>query len=528
MPRSDALSDHCDCDPVKDGADIPEPWDKPVPLGSRHIMPEFPVAALPPWVGNMVNGVATETQTPADIPGTIALTTLSAAAGGRVIVRVRDGWEEPVNLYGAAVAEPGTRKSAVYRALTSPLYAAERVLNDNSSEARYEKQILRDRAEEVDRKAREVAVKDGSEANIKAAAAAARDLDEIRIPGIVQLITGDVSPEECTTILDTQDGLLAIMSAEGRIFDIITGRYSNGEPSLTPFLEGHAGDPLRVNRRGRYEWIDRPALTIGVCIQPAVLKWIASKPRLRGQGMLARFLYSVPPDLVGYRISEPPSIAAEVRGSYENTLKALVLSLAEWDDPQILALDSAARKVIVEYLALIEPRLRPEGDLFGIRDWAGKLAGAVVRIAGLIHVSGHLTDGYQKPITESTMRRAVSIGDYYATHALAAFGVMVGGPHLGLAADILGWLYPVDSREYRAVFSQRDAHRRFQERDGHPTTVEEVGAAVRLLEAHGYIRPIPPPPRSPRGGRPASPRYEVCPTPPDGTDRTPETAGDQR
>jgi hypothetical protein len=74
----------------------------------------------------MVSGVAVETQTPPDIPGTIALTALSAASAGRIAVCVRDGWEEPANLYGAAVAEPGTRKSAVYRALTAPLYAAER------------------------------------------------------------------------------------------------------------------------------------------------------------------------------------------------------------------------------------------------------------------------------------------------------------------------------------------------------------------------------------------------------------------
>ena len=277
------------------------------------------------------------------------------------------------------MAEPGTRKSAVYRALTAPLYAAEHVLNDGTDEDRYEKQVLRERLEEVDKKAREKAVKDGSQDVLKAAAA--RELDELRIPVPVQLITGDISPEECTTILDAQGGRLAIMSAEGRVFDIITGRYSNGEPCLSPFLEGHAGDPLRVNRRGRYEYIERPALTIGVCIQPAVLQWIADKPRLRGQGLLARFDYSVPPDLVGYRESEPPAASEEVRTAYDTALKAMVLSLAHWEDPMVLTLTSEARKVAVEYLALIEPRLRPDGDLYGVRDWAAKLAGGTVRKA---------------------------------------------------------------------------------------------------------------------------------------------------
>ena len=243
---------------------------------------------------------------------------------------------------------------------------------------------------------------------------------------------------------------------------------------------------LRVNRRGRYEVIERPALTIGVCIQPAVLTWIAAKPRLRGQGMLARFLYSVPADLVGYRESEPPPVPPAIRDGYASTLRSLVLSLAEWDEPQILTLTTTARKAVVEYLAAVELRLRPDGDLHGIRDWAAKLAGAAVRVAGLLHVAEHLSDGYARPVSEETMMRAVRIGDYYAAHARRAFGVMAADPNLGLAQDAFGWLYPDGGP--RVPFNQRDAHRRFQEREGRATTAEEIGAALRLLEIHGYIR----------------------------------------
>jgi len=505
----------------------PAAWDKPVPLGTRHVLPPFPVDALPGWVGKMVSGVAAETQTPADIPGTIALATLSAASGGRIAVCVRDGWEEPANIYAAAVAEPGTRKSAVYRALTAPLYSAERVLNEAVEQERYQREAERVRLEQAEKAARDKLLKDKGPDALMAAAGAARELEEFRIPQALQLVTGDVSPEECITILDEQDGRLAIMSAEGRVFDIITGRYSNGEPCLSPFLEGHAGDPLRVNRRGRYEYIERPALTIGVCIQPAVLQWIASKPRLRGQGLLARFLYSVPPDLVGYRVSEPDAVPGDVRSTYEGTLKAMVLSLSEWDKPMTLKLTDPAREVIIDYLETIEPRLRPDGDLYGVRDWAAKLAGAVVRLAALMHIAGYLKDGYQQPVTEDTVRSAIRLGDYYTTHALAAFGAMTGTRHLGLAGAILGWLYPEGSREHHGEFSRRDAHRQFQERDGHATTAEDITGALQLLETHGYIRLIPAPPRSGKG-RPPAPRYEVCPTAPDGTDRTAKRPPDQR
>ena len=92
---------------------------------------------------------------------------------------------------------------------------------------------------------------------------------------------------------------MAVLSAEGDLFDIMSGRYSrDGQvPNLGIFLKGHAGDLLLVDRKGREpERIDKPALTIVVTIQPQVLLDIARRPVLRGRGLLARVLYCLPPD----------------------------------------------------------------------------------------------------------------------------------------------------------------------------------------------------------------------------------------
>jgi hypothetical protein len=70
----------------------------------------------------------------------------------------------------------------------------------------------------------------------------------------------------------------------------------------------------------------------------------------------------------------------------------------------VLMLTDAARKAVIESLEITEPRLRPDGDLYGVRDWAAKVAGAVVRLAALMHIAGHLRDGYRQPFTEDTMR----------------------------------------------------------------------------------------------------------------------------
>jgi replicative DNA helicase len=110
-------------------ASQPQGWDAdPTPLTPRRLVPPFPVDALPPWVADMVLAVAEFTQTPLDLPGCLALAALSTAAGGCAELEVRPGWREPLNLYTVVAMPPGSRKSAVFAAMTAPLLDAERQL----------------------------------------------------------------------------------------------------------------------------------------------------------------------------------------------------------------------------------------------------------------------------------------------------------------------------------------------------------------------------------------------------------------
>ena len=63
-----------------------------------------------------------------------------------------------------------------------------------------------------------------------------------------------------------------IISAEGGIFETIAGRYSGGVPNLDVWLKGHAGDTLRVDRKGRpTEYVRSPAMTLLLTVQYFVL-----------------------------------------------------------------------------------------------------------------------------------------------------------------------------------------------------------------------------------------------------------------
>ena len=96
-----------------------------------------------------------------------------------------------------------------------------------------------------------------------------------------RLTADDVVPEQAATIMADQGGRLAILSAEGTFFSILMGRYTSGLPNLELVLKAHAGDRVQVDRRGRAELIERPALTIATTVQPTVLREMAAKPAMR-------------------------------------------------------------------------------------------------------------------------------------------------------------------------------------------------------------------------------------------------------
>ena len=195
--------------------------------------------------------------------------------------------------------------------------------------------------------------------------------DAIEVPAIPRLVADDVTPEAAASLLAEQGGRLAIISAEGGIFDIIAGRYSK-IPNMDLWLKGHSGDPLKVDRKGRPpEYIRRPALTLGLMIQPTVLSAIAAQREFRGRGFLARILYASPLSKVGHRTIAPAPVDPLVEKKYEESVGKLASGLAaRAADPAVLTLTDTAQTAIQAIEEAVEPTLAGVGELAALADWA--------------------------------------------------------------------------------------------------------------------------------------------------------------
>jgi replicative DNA helicase len=479
-------------------------WDWPVPLTREALLPSFPLGVFPSWLREFVEALSVATQTPTDLGGMLALAALSTAASGRVVVEVRPGWREPVNLFCAVAMPPGNRKSPVLTAITGPLVSVDKALTLDSLSVILEAETLKMIAENAARaKARTAADNPDDSAMRDEAVAAAAMAEAVTVPASPRLLADDCTPEALASLMSIQGGRIATLSDEGGVFDLIAGRYS-GMANLDLYLKGHSGTPHRVDRKGRpAEFIERPALTMGLAVQPEVLRAIADRPGFRGRGLLARFLYALPLSPLGRRAIAPPPVATEVQRLYGENLQALVRSLVEWTDPAILTLSPEAAEGVVKLETAIEPRLGPGGDLAPVADWASKLVGQLVRVAALVHLATHLRDGWARDLGRDTIEAAGALTDYFIDHALAAFELMAEDSVSTDAVYVLRWLDEHD----RDCFVPRDLYTANRSRF---PTADSLGPVLKHLEDFGWIRPLPEPER--RGpGRPASRPWLINP-----------------
>jgi hypothetical protein len=305
---------------------------------------------------------------------------------------------------------------------------------------------------------------------------------------------------------------LQYFSPEGDIFDLMAGRYAkNGTPNFGVFLKGHAGDDLRVDRVGRRpDHVKKPALTLGLTVQPDVLRGLVAQPSFKGRGLLGRFLYSIPHTLLGRRKTNPEPVSDEVRTAYHENMIKLLRLVTGTDEkgkptPHLLTMAPEAGRLFEDFEKWLEPQLAEFGALGAMTDWAGKLVGATARIIGLLHVAKHISETvpWEIPIQQQTAEQAITVAKYLIPHARAAYAEMGTDPVVEDAKCILRWL----EEKGIETFTKRNLH---QELRGRFERVQKLDPLLALLIEHGFIRERTGDQHS-RPGRKPSPTFDVNP-----------------
>ena len=263
-----------------------------------------------------------------------------------------------------------------------------------------------------------------------------------------------MTPEKLGALMAENGECLAVSPDEGGIFDILAGRYNNGIPNLDLFLQSHAGGSVRVDRGSRPSvMMDEPALTLILSPQPDVLQGLASKPGFRGRGLLARFLFVMQVSNIGYRSGNTKPVPETISSDHDAHIRALLRFKRPDTRPHAIVLSDEAREEWRRFAASVEVSMREGGRFEHIQDWAGKLAGAAVRIAGNLHGAG-LAFGTpaDSKLSIDTMRRALQFAAVLASHAVAAFDLMGADEALKNARKVWSWI----QREHKPQFTFRD------------------------------------------------------------------------
>ena len=467
-------------------AAAPEPWTPPIPLDAGTI-PEWPPNVFPPVLDAFSNALASSLEVPREAAAMLSLVACAAVAQRTYELRIKADYSQPLALWAAVVLPPASRKTGVQGATTRPLMhwqAEQRAkLEPVIAKAQSEAKTLTTRVEHLRAK---TARAKSEEVPDLLREIEALEHDVLIVPTVPRVVADDVTPEHLAGLMEANAESMGVMSDESGVLGIIGGRYSkNGGANPDLWLKAHEGSPVVVDRISRASvHLLHPALTVGLCLQPDVLYSLRNTPEFRGRGLLGRFLWIVPPCNIGKRSLSGPPMPQDVERAYQNMIRAILAHERTPDGKRhTLTLSDDARTLWHVFGLRLQSAMSDGGELEHVRDWAGKLAAAIARIAGVMHVSRY-ADGEPaaRPVDVQDMRNAIRVGEVLIRHALQAFDAMAADPNLDGARAILRWI----EREGRATFTRRDCH---YDNKSRFRLAKDLDAALGVLVERCYIRP---------------------------------------
>lgn len=459
-------------------------WNPPLKLEGTPLLP-WPENSFPEPFKSYSTALSQSTETPKELAALIILAVVATSAQKIYEIEIKKSYREPVNIWVLPILPPGSRKSGVYKEAIAPLKEWEKrkklLVDPIIQSAISKRKTYEGRIKELRIQASR-ATEEKCEQLQQQVEQLERDLPEI--PSYPQLWTGDVTPEQLGSVMAANDQVMAVLSDEGGVFDILAGLYSDGKANIDLFLQAHSAGSVRIDRRSSPPiFMDKAILTIGLTVQPQVIKNACNNKTFRGKGLLGRFLYAIPKSNIGLRSFEEPPVSPALTLQYQSAIKSILdhsISSEKDKAPHVLQLSEKAYIKWLEYAKFIENLMGEDlGILSHITDWAGKLPGAIARIAALLHIMRYYDQNpWEHLVSIDDMKAAIDIGHALKNHALIVFDLLHESGDMQLAKNVLEWI----KLKHLQSFTLRDCKRKFRREK------ESIPSALIILEEREIIK----------------------------------------
>jgi len=482
-------------------------WPELIELTTNVTAPAFNISTMPDWIVDHAEAVAQDLEVSIDLPLALALGALSTAAlGGAKVLYPRKNWTQPLNLYIAVALPPSTGKSPVKAAMFTALekYEQTRIADSAIAVSQYDTEIriLKSRLKAAEELAAKGKGNESRDAMHEAFSIAAQ-IAEMKKPVNGKLLVDNVTEEALGIEMADAGGSIAMISAEGGLFDRMAGMYGNAAPSLDLYLEAWSGGRYSVSRVGRGSlMIPSGNLCIVTTVQPQILEEIGAQRVFAGRGLTQRFLLSIPHTTVGHRNRQNDSHTDEqARNTYDEQIGTIARTIAT-ERPTIIV-DGEASDLFAAWDQYHEIQLRQGGRLSHLAEWIGKVRASILRISALLHIAGD--NPHDDHVSIETMRRALAIGDYYVAQQEAIADTWGTSAEILVAKRIFETFQAREITEFTAREIQRNWTKNFPR-------IEDVREPIEILIEHGYVRPLFDGPLVLGRRGKESPRFEMRPS----------------
>ena len=449
-------------------------WEKPILLDNLG-MPDFPIECYPNEISEFLNALSISTQTSPEMSGILALGILAVCNQGKFVVRLKPEYFEALSLYTVAVADPGERKSAVISIVSKPISDFVKDYNITykneiaKSEATY--RSLQKRLEETEKNFAK------GKASLEEVEKETIELTNFSPHLKLKLALDNATTKKLVDLMQEQNGRIAIISSEGGILKNFGSDYKK-DIDIDPYLKAHDGDSIsfeRINRPANY--IENPALSIVIGVQPERIKKFLNNEEYKECGLVARFLIIFCRSTQGYRDINPPSIPQHVFENYDNLIKKMLKRTAKNKD---IFLSKEAKNAYFDFQIMVEKKLIDEW--YSIRDFASKIPGTMLRIAGLLHCA-KVENPEQENIDKQTVDDAVKISLCIISHIEKVYQVNCKTSIFFDVKYVLSRINKIESLEF-------DKQELYQMCKGRILKSEYLDECLQILQKYNYLKII--------------------------------------